>query len=458
MKQIQEIFDYVDAHKEEFLEDLQTICACQSVAGNQEGLHDAKNFILKTMQETGIERQEIPVEDGNSMVYGYLKGEKDRTVLFYNHYDVVEPGKAENWKSNAPFSLTRQDGMLYARGVSDDKGPLFSRIHAIKAILNTVGTLPVNVKFLAEGDEETASPSMFRYQSEHMEEFRDMTKADVCLWENGRRDRNGHPWARFGVRGACGFDLRCTTCNTDLHGRMGSSVPSASWRLVWALATLKDPNEHVLIEGFYDDVQELTQTEEDILEKFPYEEEEIKKKLQLKEFLLGVTGDELKRRIYMEPSLSICGLEAGELYNGPRGIVPHTAWARISMYLVANQDPEKIHRQIREHLDRHGFSDVEVEYRGGTYPVKTSTELPVRGMLERAAAKVYDKPLVIEPTQLGSGPAIAFRRAWKDLPIVGIGPGNTGSNHHAPDENLTEEDYICAIKHVIAFMYELREE
>lgn len=458
MEGLQEIFDYVDQHQNEFIDELEGVCACASTAANQEGLTAAREYILDRMHKAGIKEQEISVEKGNSMLYGHCEGEKNKTVLFYNHYDVVEEGGWEKWRTKNPFRLKREGDMLYARGVSDDKGPLFTRIQAVKAILAVRGRLPVNVKFLVEGDEETASPSMFRYQRENPETFKELTRSDLCFWENGRRDQEGHPWARFGVRGTCAFNLRCTTCNTDLHGRMGATVPSASWRLVWALGTLKGPDERIAIEGFYDDVLPLTKREIEILKAFPYEEEAVKEKLELKEFLLGATGEELKRRIYLEPTLSICGLEAGELYNGPRGIVPHTAWARISFYLSANQNPEKIHKQLRSHLDRHGFSDIEVEYLGGSHAVKTATDLPVTKQLEKAAEAAYEKKMVIELTQLGAGPAIAFRRAWEDLPIIGIGPGNTGSNHHAPDENLKVDDYIRAIKHMIAFLYEFGEE
>ncbi len=452
--ELKDIFDYVDSHQEAFLSELRELCAFDSTAENPEGLEHTRNWLLKRLNSAGLEKTLIPVPNGNAMIYGSGKGKSEKTILFYNHYDVVEPGKNSNWTSKQPFNLTRDGSLIYARGVSDNKGPLLSRIQAAQAILAVRNELPVNVKFLMEGDEETSSPSMSRYQNENEEQFRDFTKADVCFWENGRNDQNGSPWVRFGVRGACAFDLKVTTSKKDVHGRMGATVPSASWRLIWALNTLKGSDERILIEGFYDDVLPPTTEELSVLKNFPYDENSVKRNMGMKEFLLGKTGEELKQRIYLEPTLSVCGIEAGELYNGPRGIVPHTAWARISFYLVANQDPVKIKDQLRRHLDQKGFSDVEVEYLGGTWPVKTATNIPEAELLTRAAAKVYDKPLVKELTQLGSGPAVILRRAWPNMPIIGAGPGNNGSNHHAPDENLSIEDYIRSIKFMIAFMYE----
>lgn len=207
MTELQEIFNWVDQHREEFFQDLRRLCACRSVAGDIQGLDAARNCIVDKMQEAGIQGRQIMVEDGSAMIYGQCQGIREKTVLFYNHYDVVEAGDKAKWKNGNPFELLQEGDAMYARGISDNKGPLLSRIHAVEAILNTKGKLPVGVKFLVEGDEETASPSMFRYQNEHMEEFRSMTKADICFWENGRRDRAGNPWARFGVRGACAFDL-----------------------------------------------------------------------------------------------------------------------------------------------------------------------------------------------------------------------------------------------------------
>ena len=453
MTDLQEIFDYVDRHQQEFLEDLEDLCACRSASGDIEGLEAARKTAVRQMEQAGLNVVRVPVENGNAMIYGELDGKKDYTVLFYNHYDVVEEGKKEKWITSDPFRLEQIGDKLYARGVSDDKGPLLSRIHAVQSILNTRGSLPVHVKFLVEGDEESASPSMVRYQKEREGEFKELTRADICFWENGRRDKEGRPWARFGVRGACGFNLKVTTASLDVHGRMGATVPSASWRLVWALSTLKDRNERVAIEGFYDDVIRPSEADFEAIRNFPYEEEKVKKELGLKEFLCGATGEKLKERIYLEPSLSICGIEAGELFNGPRGIVPHTAWARISFYLVADQDPDKIHDQLRKHLDKNGFQDVEIEYMGGSRAVKTSVDIPERKVLEETAELVYGKSMVLEPSQLGAGPAIVIRNAWSEIPIIGIGPGNNSGNHHAPNENLILDDYIKSVKQIIAFLY-----
>lgn len=450
---LNEVFRYIDTRRDAMLGDLEALCAYRSVAGDAAGLEGARSFIEKKMRDIGIPVRRYEVEGGNALLYAKCVGDASDTVLFYNHYDVVEEGRHDLWRNSDPFRAEISEGKIYARGVSDNKGGLLSRVHAVEALRAVCGRLPAGVKFLVEGDEETSSPSMTKFAADHAAEFRAMTESDVCVWENGRRDESGRPWARFGVRGSCAFDLHVRTANTDTHSRMGATIPSASWRLVWALASLKDKDERILIDGFNDRVAQATESDLAILEEFPYEEEAQKRTLGIAGFLAGATGAELKRRIYMEPSISICGLDAGDVHAGVRGIVPATAYARLSFYLVADQDPREIGDLLRAHLVRHGFGDIEVRATGNANsPVRTPVDIPFRARLAEAAGKVYGMPMVTELSQLGAGPAIAFRRAWPDLPVVGFGPGNTGGNHHAPNENLRIEDYFLAVKHVAALL------
>ncbi|MDR1874434.1 MAG: M20/M25/M40 family metallo-hydrolase [Synergistaceae bacterium] len=453
-RKCQKAFDYVDDHFDEMLEDLREVCAFPSTAGNPEGLEGTRRCLISKMKRVGLEPTVHEVEGGNAIITADTGGEGEAALLFYNHYDVVEPGKYENWRIPNPFDLRAIEGKLYGRGVSDNKGPLYSRLHAVQATLAAEGRLPVRVKFLAEGDEETSSPSLHRFARENAEAFREMTRADVCIWESGRNDDAGRMWLRLGVRGGMAFDLSVRTSDTDVHGRMGAIVPSASWRLVWALASLKTPDEKIAIEGFYDEARPPSEADLEVLRAFPYDEESLKKKVGFKDYLRNASGDELKRRICMEPSISICGLESGEVHDGVRGIVPHKAYARVSFYLVPDQDPAKLETRLRRHLDAHGFSDVEVKTHGGfNRPVRTPVDTPFRHRANQAAEAVFGKPLVVELTQLGAGPADVFRDAWPTMPIAGIGPSHPGGNHHSPDENLRVEDYRKAVKYLIALFY-----
>jgi acetylornithine deacetylase/succinyl-diaminopimelate desuccinylase-like protein len=450
-ERLRRAFDYIDDHFDEMLEELRAVCAYPSTASNPEGREATSRSIVVKMKSMGLEPKVYDVEGGNAIISADTGGDGDAALLFYNHYDVVEPGKAENWKINDPFQPQIIEGRLYGRGVSDNKGPLYSRFHAVQAMMATDGKLPVRVKFIAEGDEETSSPSLHRFARENASVFREMTKTDVCIWESGRNDAAGRMWLRLGVRGSAAFDLRVNTSNTDVHGRMGAIVPSASWRLVWALASLKAPDERIAIEGFYDGVELPSEADLEVLRAFPHDEEGFRKNVGFRDYLKGASGEELKRRIYMEPSISICGLESGETHSGVRGIVPHKAYARVSFYLVPNQDPEKLMGSLREHFDRHGFPDVEISMAGGVNrPVRTPVDTPFRYRACRVAETLFGKPMVVELTQLGAGPADVFRDAWPQMPIAGIGPSHPGGNHHSPDENLIVEDYKKAIKYLVA--------
>jgi acetylornithine deacetylase/succinyl-diaminopimelate desuccinylase-like protein len=454
-------FDYVDTHMGEMIDDLKEICSRPSVAGSEKGLEAARRTILSKMKSLGLKAERHDVPEGNALLSACW-GDGVAPLLFYNHYDVVEPGKYENWRTNDPFRLEEQDGRLYGRGVSDNKGPLYSRLHATQAILATDGGLPVPVKFIAEGDEETSSTSMYRFARTNPELFKELIRADVCVWENGRNDTAGHTWLRMGVRGGTAFDLRVTTSKTDVHGSMGSAVPSASWHMIQALSTLKTPDERIAIDGFYDRVQQTSEADLEVLRAFPYEEEAVKKKIGFWQFVNGATGEKLKQQIYLQPTISVCAIEAGEPHNGVRGIVPHTAYARISFYLVADQDPDELEGMLRRHFEKHGFGDIEItardRYGAMNRPVRTPVDIPFRNRAQEAAKSVFEQPMIIELTQLGAGPAGIFREAWPDLPIVGFGPGGTEGNHHAPDENIKIEDYRNAVKYVIALLYSYMDE
>ena len=216
----------------------------------------------------------------------------------------------------------------------------------------------------------------------------------------------------------------------------------------------KTPDDRIAIEGFYDDVRPATEADFRVLRDFPYDEEAKKKALGVKAFVRGATGEALKRQIYLEPSLSICGLEAGEVHNGVRSIVPYTAYARISFYLVADQNPDDLEIKLRRHLNDHGFSDVEITRSGGSNrPVRTAVDHPFCARACAAARKVYDRPMVVALTQLSGGPAAILRDQCPGLPIFGIGPAGTGAKHHAPDENLGVENYRRAVKYLIALFY-----
>ena len=243
--------------------------------------------------------------------------------------------------------------------------------------------------------------------------------------------------------------------------------PNPAWRLVWALSTIKDRNEHILIPGFYDDVLPPTDAEMELLRdaaenpNLPDEESEklareSARALGLKSYLLGMHGLELRKRSLFSPTANICGFKAGYLGEGQKTVLPARALVKMDFRLVPNQDPEDILGKLKKHLHEQGFGDIEVKLISLDYPVKTQAELPVVDAAKKAAVSVYGKPAVIAPTQGGSGPMHPFRK-YLDLPMVAFGVGYWGSSNHGPNENIRLEDYRAGIKMAVEFIDRLAE-
>lgn len=447
---MRELFAKVDQNLEKMVQDVITVCRQPSIAAQHIGMNETADLIIAKMRSLGIETQKIPVAGGNAVIYGEIKGSGDQTVLFYDHYDVQPPEPLEKWVS-PPFEPEIRDGKIFARGVSDNKGPLYTRLHAIETIRQAIGTLPVNVKFVIEGEEEIGSPHLESFVSSH----KDLCQADVCVWENAHKAEDDHPVVRLGNKGMLYVELRVQAAATDYHSRFAPIIPNAAWRLVWALATLKDKNEKVLIKGFYDRIRPIPAAEYEALQAMVGQEEKIQERAKIKELLNGVTGLEFANRFLNAPTCTICGISSGYTGEGSKTVLPCSAMAKLDFRLVVDQDPHEILDLLRRHLDEHGFTDIEIVSHSTTKPSKTPLSDPIVKIAVDAGKKVYDQSFIIEPSAAGTGPRCAFSD-WSDMPIIGIGPGYPGALNHAPNENLVIRDYSQAVKHVIAFLFEMK--
>ncbi len=444
-------FQYVDDHFEQMVTELQALCAQPSIAAQNIGMEETAAMLVKKMKDAGIDARVLENEKGYPVVYGEVKGSTDKTLLFYNHYDVQPPDPVDKWKY-PPFGSEIHDGILYARGCSDNKGTLLSRIHAVESILKTGRTLPVNVKFLIEGEEEIGSPSFEAFVHSH----KDLLKADACLWENSAKDEDNNPVVKLGNKGMLYCQLHLKTGNTDVHSMNAPIVPNAGWRLIQALRTLKDDNDHILIDGFYDDVLPISPEETEAWKKVPSPEAGLKKRLGIDKFVNDATGDQVNLALYTKPSCNICGVVAGYTGEGQKTVTPCEASAKLDFRLVVAQDPDKIFKLLRKHLDSHGFQDIEVSVTSAAAPAKTPVTEKFVQVIQRAAQDVYEQPLVILPTAAGTGPRDVF--AYSGMPIAGIGCGHAGSVQHAPNENIKLVDYKEAIKHVAALLFHAEKE
>ncbi|GJM40809.1 MAG: peptidase M20 [Ardenticatenaceae bacterium] len=455
------IWEKMDTHIDEnvdyWMEQLARICAVPSVSAKNESIDECADLVATMLQEQGFKAEVMP-SDGYPVVYGEGFGEgngrSNKTLLFYLHYDVQPAEPLELWDS-PPFELTERDGAYYARGVSDDKGHIICRLAALAAVKDAMGELPCNVKFIIEGEEEVGSSNMPAFVEKHKEKL----AADACIWEFGGVDYEGRPSQALGMRGICYVELSVQTASIDAHSGLGGSIfPNAAWRLTWALSTLKDQNERILIPGFYDNVLPPSERDMELLAAMPSESEELKAAFNLDGFLLGITDElELKKTAVFEPTCTICGLTSGYQGPGSKTVLPATASAKIDFRLVPEQTPEEVVGKLRAHLDANGFTDVEITLHGGGRPAKVDPDDPFVKLTNETAVAVYGKEPNVAPIIGGSGPNYPFIHTL-GLPLVAAGVGYPGSQVHAPNENMRLDYFLLGTKHTARIIEQFAKE
>jgi acetylornithine deacetylase/succinyl-diaminopimelate desuccinylase-like protein len=438
-----EIDRYIEGHLQEFLNDLKLLTAIPSISSRGQDMEPAATLVAELLTASGFAAETMP-SGGFPVVYADSETAADpstRTLICYNHYDVQPPEPLELWDS-PPFELTERNGRVYARGVADDKGQLISRIAALRAVRSVTGGLPCRVKFLVEGEEEISSPNLLPFVQRH----RDLLAADACVWEFGGVDHEGRPQVVLGLRGICYVEFHVRTMSRDAHSGEAHNLPNAAWRLIWALASIKGPNEIIRIPDFYAGVQGPSERELQLLEQAPSDEEYARQSYGVRDFVGGHTGMDYKRAVY-QPTANVAGIGAGWQGQGSKTVIPAEAMAKMDFRLVPGQDPADILRKLRQHLDKQGFEDVEVRLLGGEAAATTPADDPFVQLAARTAQEVYGVPAIIRPLVGGTGPTHAFRE-YLGTPIVTLGPGDPESRAHAPNESMSIERFVQGTRHM----------
>ena len=435
---------YLNAYQMESIDELSTLVAQPSVSAHQQGLMECSKIIVEMLKKRSFEVQ-IFSNDVAPIIVAERKGKSDKTLLFYNHYDVQPAEPLDLWLS-PPFEPIIRDGKLFGRGSSDNKGNITNRLFALDAFLTEEGELPCNIKFLLEGEEEVSSKHLEEFVSEHA----DLIQADACIVEFGGVDHTDIPVEYLGLRGICYVQLDVETANQDVHSGLGGSIfPNAAWRLVWALNLLKDQDEHICIPGFYEKVRKPSQRDRELMRKLPETANDYKTRYEIKIFLKGLTGGvDLRLAEVFEPTCTICGITSG--YQGPglKTVLPAKASAKIDFRLVPDQKPEDVLNQLRDYLDVNGFNDVTITYLGGEAPARTDPDDTFIQLVVDSATEVYGKPMQIMPMTGGSGPNYIVQQALQ-IPIATLGVGYPEGNAYAPNENIRLNDYIKAARHLV---------
>lgn len=440
---------YLENNLDASIAELSRLVAQPSVGAQDWGLEECAALVGEMLEKRGFAVRIVPTE-GAPVVYAERKGRSGKTLLFYNHYDVQPAEPLELWDS-PPFEPVLRDGKLFGRGVSDDKGHIVSRLFALDALLQANGELPCNIKFVIEGEEETASVHLHQFVLDN----KDLLAADACVWEFGGVNEEEIPIQYLGLRGICYVELSVESLSTDVHSGLGGSIfPNAAWRLVWALHTLKGQDERIRIPGFYDKVRPPSERDRALLAALPDVAEEYKSRYGVEEFIKGLTGGtDLKVEEIFTPTCTICGLTSGYQGAGPKTVQPARASAKIDFRLVPDQTPAEVVVQLRAHLDAEGFNDVKIAFLGGEPPARTDPDDPFVNIVVDTAREVYGMPMQKVPMTGGSGPNYPFVHNL-GLPVATAGLGYPETRAHAPNENIRLDLYLKHARHMVRVIME----
>lgn len=404
--------------------------------------HDMKPVISQLIEE--FEKRKYKVQSfltsGAPVVVAELDLGMDKTLLFYNHYDIQPEEPLDEWRF-PPFKLTSRNGRLYGRGVCDDKGPIVANIFGIQTALESGYEPKCNVRFIIEGEEETGGLGLEEFCNANPKSL----KSDGCVWERASAIPNQRSQLFTGVKGCVTFELRAKGLSVDAHSGDAPILTNPAWRLVWALSTLKNQNEEILIDGYYDDVVPPRKEELQLFKKYPPDAiDSYKKQYNTEKFLLGRDKVEFWKELTLRPTCTICGLLSGWTGQGSKTIVPKEAMAKVDLRIVPNQKVERVQRLLREHLDKKGFQDIEIDDWGGYEANKTPFDHPFVKLLANLVKDFSGKNPLIIPSSGSSGPAYLFgdHTAWAHC-----GPVDPKANAHAPNESIsiTELKYMTAL-------------
>ncbi len=428
--------DYVHKNQETFLKDIARLSAQPSVSATHDGVEECALLVKKMIEEIGGTAKILRLDGAAPLVYGeVLRPGSDRTVLFYNHYDVQPVEPLELWKS-PPFKPEIRDGRMYGRGVSDDKGQLVSRLKLIESYIKVDGTPPCNVKFCFEGEEEVGSPHLDKYVAKNEGLF----KSDVVVWEYGNVDAKGRPVVGLGVKGMIYLELVVKTLNRDAHSMNAAALPNPVWRLVRLLSLIKDEKGHIKIPGWYDHIIGLSSDEIKVLREEPFDAEGLLATYAAKEFIGGMSAEEAKLALVAGPTANIAGIWAGYMGPGSKTVLPAEVHCKMDFRLVPGQVPDELFDSFTGYLASNGFSDVKIEKMTMEPAARTSYTSPWAQATVHAAREIFGVKPVIELSSAGTGPLYVFsRRYGADAVDIGFAPHDDAI--HAPNENI-RVDYL----------------
>lgn len=445
----------VQLHKDQFIEELKqylSIPSISSLSKHKEDVQRAAVWTADALKDAGMENVEVIPTDGHPVVYGdWLHAEGKPTVLVYGHYDVQPEDPVDLWET-PPFDPVTRDGKLYARGATDDKGQLFIHIKAVDLLMKEEGELPVNVKFVIEGEEEIASPNLAPFINEN----EDKLACDAVVISDTSFVEKGQPAICTSLRGALAMELTVSTANSDLHsGTYGGGVPNSIHALVQLLDSLHEKNGRIAVDGFYEGVPEPTDHLRNEVSEIPFNEERTKQELGL-DNLFGEEGFTFQERVGIRPTLEINGITGGFQGEGLKTIVPKEASAKISCRLVGEQNPEAVYDALEKHINKNKPVGAKVDLQ--QYIKADPVAIDSQDSYIQAAADAFENVYGVRPLfpkEGGSIPIVEVFGRVLDAPVVLMGFGLPTENLHAPNEHFHLENFTKGIETVCEYLKKL---
>ena len=452
---MKQTIDFLEKHYDRHERELIDILKIPSISSDPEHKADMRqmaDLLKREMRSIGMDNAAIMETTGHPVVYSeWLNAPGKQTLLVYGHYDVQPVDPVELWAS-PPFEPVIKGDRIFARGSADDKGQIYMHLKAIEAWLSTKGKLPVNIKLLFEGEEEVGSPNLDSFIADHAE----MLKADYVVISDTAMFREGYPGITYALRGLAYLQINLRGTSTDLHsGSFGGLVKNPINALVEILAQMKDVDGRITIPGFYDDVLPITELEHEKLSKLPFDAAEFAKSIGAPA-LFGEAGYDDLERLWARPTFDINGIWGGFQGHGAKTVIPAEAHAKVSMRLVADQDPQDIARKfqayVRSLVPESMEADIEAMHGGFGYV----TDLDNPGL--QAGVRALEKAFGKEVDFLREGGSIPIVKVFADIikaPVLLMGYGLPDQNAHAPNENFSLYNYHKGIESLVYFMGEL---
>ena len=446
---------YAQENHARFLNELKDLLRIPSISTLPEHAADcrrAAEVLVAELKRIGMENTRIIETEGHPLVYAdWLHAAGKPTALCYGHYDVQPPDPLDEWHT-PPFEPTERDGNLYARGAVDDKGQMYMHVKAFESLLAATGKLPINVRVLLEGEEEVGGEGIAGYVASKPPDL----KADFALVSDTELFAPGLPTLCVGLRGMIYTELEVRGAKSDLHsGMYGGAAPNPFVALPQIIAKLKDEHGHILIPGFYDDVQAPSQEELDAWKSLPFNEEEYREKEVGAKTLVGEEGYSVLERTWARPTVDVHGMPGGFTGAGAKTVIPAKATAKVSMRLVPNMTPAKAFEQYKTYVEKIAPKGVDVSVRlihsGDACLIPVNN--PYIQAATRALHEVWGKDTVFIRSG-GSIPIVGDFDRHLGLPSVMMGFGLPDDNLHAPNEKFHLKNFELGIKSIIRFLEE----